>query len=132
MKQLKIRQCTRCKKTPDEVPFPKDSSKKDGLWYMCKPCYKIHYHAVVRGYELKAAYGITLEEYNQYIKNQNNKCAVCDEDMYKRYNVDHCHKTGKFRAILCYKCNPGLGYFEDNIGKLLLAIKYLKKHQETL
>jgi DNA topoisomerase VI subunit B len=62
---------------------------------------------------------------------QQNKCAVCEEefDQFKRKCIDHCHETGKFRAILCNNCNSGLGMFEDNVEYLENAIKYLKKYK---
>jgi hypothetical protein len=43
--------------------------------------------------------------------------------------VDHCHTTGKIRGLLCSKCNPALGAFNDNIEILNSAIKYLKEYE---
>ena len=42
--------------------------------------------------------------------------------------VDHCHKTGKIRGLICDSCNVGLGRFKDNIDNLKNAIKYLEKN----
>lgn len=65
---------------------------------------------------------------------QNNKCAICSEDIpidYQsrtggRFVIDHNHKTGKVRGILCNSCNIALGHFKDNTGLLYTAIKYLR------
>lgn len=46
------------------------------------------------------------------------------------FNVDHCHKTGKVRGILCSKCNIGLGMFKDNIASLETAVQYLQQTKE--
>ena len=81
--------------------------------------------------------GLTKEQYNDLFISQNNRCAICKHeetrkasgsDKITRLCVDHCHKTGIVRALLCHACNTGLGKFKDNIDLLESAIKYLKKH----
>ena len=60
---------------------------------------------------------------------QNNCCAICGKSQNnenRRFAIDHCHKTGKIRGLLCYTCNNGLGSFKDNVIFLLNAINYLK------
>lgn len=80
-------------------------------------------------YLIKHLYGITIENYNQLLKKQKNKCAICYKEQKhkrkRRFDIDHCHKTNKVRGLLCDKCNVGLGKFEDNIKFLNRAIKYL-------
>jgi Recombination endonuclease VII len=63
----------------------------------------------------------------------NKRCGICGSTEYngKGWHVDHCHKTGKFRAILCGTCNVGLGQFKDNISTLKSAIKYLEKFKNA-
>lgn len=58
-------------------------------------------------------------------------CLICfkKETMNKAHAVDHCHVTGKIRGILCYKCNIGLGYFNEDIELLNSALKYLVQHK---
>lgn len=77
-----------------------------------------------RNYNLKKEYGLTFEEVQILQSNQNNQCKICKKEMQKP-NVDHCHKTGKIRGLLCWNCNIGLGYFKDNIENLQNAITYL-------
>lgn len=78
--------------------------------------------------KLKRLYGITLEEYNILLEAQNSKCAICKinaSEFKKDLAVDHCHTTGAVRGLLCTKCNPGLGYFQDSTELLKAAIEYL-------
>jgi len=78
-------------------------------------------------------YGITLKEYNQMFEEQQGCCACCGkpESEFKRgLHVDHDHTNGQVRALLCTRCNPGLGYFEDSIERLEMAIAYLKKFKK--
>lgn len=75
---------------------------------------------------IKTEYGLTKKEYLQLVKD-NPYCFICDKKIIKP-QIDHCHKTGKVRSILCFRCNLGLGNFDDNINKLENAIKYLKKY----
>lgn len=78
-------------------------------------------------------YGIDLIEYNKMLKQQNNKCKICNKEETKKLknikwklSVDHCHQTGKIRGLLCSKCNIGLAKFEEDELQFLNAIKYLK------
>lgn len=78
---------------------------------------------------IRNQYGITLEDYNNMLEAQDYKCAICgneDEVEGRRLAIDHCHKTGKVRGLLCGKCNRGLGLFYDNFTLLQSAIEYLK------
>lgn len=75
-------------------------------------------------------YRIRLPEYEALYKAQKGNCACCGqhETSFKRnLHVDHDHETGRIRGLLCTQCNPGIGYFQDSIERLQLAIAYLKK-----
>lgn len=83
--------------------------------------------------DLMKNYGITLNEYNHMLEEQQGCCACCGRhksEFKRRLHVDHNHTTGQVRALLCTRCNPGLGYFEDSIEKLEMAITYLKKFKK--
>lgn len=59
-----------------------------------------------------------------------NKCAICNlhqAELSLTLAVDHCHKTGKIRGLLCVNCNQGIGKFKDSVFLLEAAIKYLQK-----
>jgi hypothetical protein len=85
-----------------------------------------------RNYDLKRFYNITIEQFEEMKSSQNGKCAICKTTEPKgRHNVfavDHCHKTGKVRGLLCNKCNVGLGSFRDDIESLNCAVEYLNKN----
>lgn len=81
---------------------------------------------------LKKFYGITLNDYNEILFKQGNRCLICDTTnpgIKGSFHVDHCHKTGKIRGLLCQECNLGLGKFKDNVSFLQSAISYLEKHR---
>lgn len=61
------------------------------------------------------------------VQKQNGKCAICGAT--EKLVLDHCHKTGGKRAVLCTQCNVGLGMFRDNVDTLLKAIEYLKSNE---
>ena len=76
---------------------------------------------------LKNDFGITIEKYEEMLKNQNGVCKICNNPEKKGKNlaVDHCHKTSIIRGLLCSNCNTGLGKFEDDVERLKNAINYL-------
>ena len=79
--------------------------------------------------QLKRKYGLTLEKVDKMYQEQKGCCAICGNH-YDKLVVDHNHDTGKVRDLLCNICNLGLGKFKDNKNILLLAVKYLEKHEE--
>ena len=81
--------------------------------------------------DLQKKYGITLEEYNNFLEQQNYLCNICEnhiEEFSRSLAVDHCHKTGKVRSLLCSKCNTALGLVGENIDVLESMIGYIKEH----
>lgn len=84
-----------------------------------------------RKYQLRDKYGITVEDYDRMMVEQDGKCAICERTeptgRWKRLAVDHCHKTGQVRGLLCDKCNRGMGLLEDRIDLLTNAVKYLER-----
>lgn len=80
----------------------------------------------------KKKYGITETQRDEMIAAQGFQCAICRSPdpggRYDQWCVDHCHATGKVRAILCTRCNFMLGYAQDNVTTLYNAIDYLRAH----
>lgn len=82
------------------------------------------------GAEIKARYGVSLEQYAAMLKSQNGRCKICRTNTlsvrFKRFSIDHCHDTGKVRGLLCNNCNAALGLFKHDPARLLDAVTYLK------
>ena len=79
----------------------------------------------------RAAYGISLEEYEQFLKEQDGVCAGCGESdiANRRLSIDHCHKSNQVRGLLCIRCNRLLGLAKDDPKILKQLIEYLYQHQ---
>ena len=85
---------------------------------------------VNRRKQIVRAYGITLEEYDEFLRKQGGGCAICGSTKCPHgYSmpVDHCHITGKVRGVLCDQCNKALGLLGDDVDLLMKAIRYLQK-----
>lgn len=84
---------------------------------------------------IRRTYGITLEQYEEMLNDQNGGCAICGktpEQENRRLPIDHCHDTGRVRGVLCAKCNQALGMFNDNPDLLCNAAEYLSKFKYSL
>jgi len=81
-----------------------------------------------RQYYLKRRYGITPEQWDAIWEAQGRRCGSCKSPATdgKYWHVDHNHRTGKVRGILCHGCNTGLGNFRDDPARLQAAIHYLE------
>ncbi|MFA5349064.1 MAG: endonuclease VII domain-containing protein [Candidatus Paceibacterota bacterium] len=152
------RKCSHCKAVKPLKEFRKYKSKTKRGWayyVICKPCVKkyIHNYSISnrerRNKRLriwrkknperaklmdhrrhyKNTYGLTIEQVEKMIAKYNGCCYICRRKLWK-YSIDHDHKTGKVRGILCYPCNGFLGSINDDIKILKYIIKYLKGKSE--
>ena len=79
-------------------------------------------------------FGLTLAQYQSMLTAQQGACAICGtikpggRGKFRPLAVDHCHRTGKIRALLCHRCNGALGMVSDNIGVLEKMIQYLTEY----
>lgn len=85
--------------------------------------------AVGRKQRLKQ-FNLTPSQYDEMLKAQNFTCAICGVDNpgrsnIKHFPVDHCHKTGRVRGLLCHHCNLALGTVKDDVNILRKMIQYL-------
>ena len=132
-----------CNKCGEEFPSTLKYffKNKGGLNSQCKDCRNKHqkewrgknkerckeYNKKRR---LKINFNMSLEAYNNLLEKQNHCCAICkkhENDNKRDLAVDHNHKTGKVRGLLCINCNRLIGYSKDNIETLENAIRYLKE-----
>lgn len=74
---------------------------------------------------IKRVYGITEDEYNNKVLEQENKCLVCKKAVHRLY-IDHCHSTGKVRGLLCNPCNLFVGAVEKDLDKTRAVLSYLE------
>lgn len=88
----------------------------------------------MKSIDLKKRFGISLEEYQLMLENQNNLCAICGRPertvdhrtkKVRSLAVDHNHNTGKVRGLLCTDCNRALGLLQDSKDVLQNALAYL-------
>jgi len=80
-------------------------------------------------WKLKTKYGMSLYDYDYLLKDQENRCAICGErfnDTNKIPQVDHNHKTGVVRGLLCRSCNTKLMLIKDDIQFCESAAYYLR------
>jgi len=81
-------------------------------------------------HNLKSRYGLSQEDYDRKLALQDHRCAIClNFPSLRKLSVDHDHKTGKVRDLLCTRCNAAIGHFDEDSGKMLAAIAYLEKHR---
>ena len=71
--------------------------------------------------------GVTQEELDALLERDGDGCAVCGESTDRRLAIDHCHRTGRARGLLCSSCNLGLGNFRDDPALLAAAARYLTR-----
>lgn len=138
-----LKHCRKCNLTKSFSEFRKNKSNKFGLASTCKSCCekaqeKLHAEnpekrkiAAKKAYT-KRKFGISVQEYENKLSNQNYKCYICNSDISKKNSsyLDHDHSSGIIRKFLCYKCNVGLGYFNDSAELLILAANYLTDHKK--
>ena len=103
--------------------------------YRCKACVAAGVRNTVdkdkrRDYDLNKNYGITHEIYLKMLEEQNGCCKICcvsEEESGKRLHVDHSHKTGKVRGLLCTRCNTAIGKFKEDPEIIRRAIEYVER-----
>lgn len=139
--------CNRCKEWKPLSDFYPLGSKHHArpVSYNCIPCQSIvrkeHYehgngkHTVRKNY-LKKMFGLSMSGYEEMLKAQQGRCAICSRtqaevDPHKSFlPVDHNHKTLRVRALLCTLCNQAIGLMGEDPARLRAAAEYLERHHE--
>ena len=138
--------CFRCKVRKAAEEFSVQRRNSDGLHSWCRGClsawkrdnrskrhsdaiaYERQQYAKHRDRKNRARrcrqYGLTESEYDALIRQADGRCASCGLSEASLV-IDHDHRTGAVRGVLCAKCNAGIGFFDDDPQKLRQAIAYL-------
>ncbi|MEV5572026.1 endonuclease VII domain-containing protein [Spirillospora sp. NPDC052269] len=126
-----MKYCPRCERTKPVEDFARNRARSTGIAQYCKPCYnriikenRERNHGSGRNYLLKLRYGITESEADRLLAAQGGICVICLGQ--PASHVDHDHDTGQVRGMLCFKCNNGIGQFEDEVRRLEEAADYLE------
>lgn len=134
----KYKICINCKKEKKCLYFYKKPALKDGFDKKCKDCRYLltsEYEKSPRckmsrsEYYYYKTYKLNINDVDKLKQKYNYKCAIClssENELKRKLHIDHCHKTGKIRGVLCDNCNKSLGSMKDSITILQNAIKYLK------
>jgi hypothetical protein len=143
--------CPKCQEILPTTAFNK-ASRRDGFQTYCRACHnkmqREKYNSspeekikrqiragrrkerdplVAKKSELKRLYGITFEDYTKMFVDQGEVCAICKENCQTKnsLSVDHDHKNGRVRGLLCNRCNRALGMFKDDPIILQRAAEYV-------
>lgn len=133
--------CTWCKQDVSIGKFCASKMTKDRHHLHCNPCRneqaRTRYH---RGIKAKKRvtdvhrlrnYGLTPQAFEAWLTTQNNECAICQTTLKpkgRQTHIDHCHKTGRLRAILCMPCNMMVGVVENLPADIEKYQTYLSRH----
>lgn len=147
------RVCVRCKKAKSWDEFSKDISGYNQKNCACKECRNTKSREIykenpavrrsggikVRQDVVKKKYGITYAHVVRTLEKQHGLCAnrACGREISlevrgtqsNRAVIDHNHKTGKFRALLCTSCNTSLGILETKKNIALGLMEYLSNYE---
>lgn len=145
----KLKTCSWCKVEKPKDKFGPDERIKDGLHAVCRACVNARQlepkrkqrqtpegKLLSRHRQLKCLYGITLDDFNVMLKEQNDRCAICHTNVPGgpgspgSFAVDHDHTTGKVRGLLCARCNRNLAIVE-NVEFNRSANRYLAHYGVT-
>ena len=92
-----------------------------------------HGRVVKRNGILAREFGLSANDYARMLAEQGGVCAICGAPPTegRRLHIDHCHDSGKVRALLCSKCNTFLGLADDDPERMRAAANYVEMHRGT-
>ncbi|MCX4879649.1 MULTISPECIES: endonuclease VII domain-containing protein [unclassified Streptomyces] len=112
--------CRTCGEVKPHSEWHRNATASDGLPTRCKTC------RAERGRQdhLKRQYGIAEAGRDELTASQGGVCCICLSA--PAAHVDHCHKTGRVRGVLCFSCNAALGQFKDRPDAIRRAAAYVE------
>ena len=136
LKNITERRCTCCNTVKPRSDFY-EVKGKDRPTPACRACWSKRYGHTAERSRIRRLYGISLEDYHDRISAAGGLCEGCGRSeprvagstrKPKSLGLDHCHRTGKPRGVLCTGCNLILGYAGDDPGLLRKLADYLEKY----
>ncbi len=129
-----MKRCLDCKEVLPLDDFVRNRRCGDGRTPYCRRCQyarvaesRQRLHGGSRHYHLSRRYGLGAKDVLARLNRQEWRCPICSVALTeKTAHVDHDHKTGQVRAVLCFNCNGGLGQFKDNPAVLRNAAAYVE------
>lgn len=115
------KRCAECREVKPLTEFHRAKSQSGGYNCYCKSCRKRQ----ARETHLMRTYGLTVAEFDAMVEAQGGVCACCGER--DPQHVDHDHVTGRVRGVVCFRCNSGIGQFDDRADLMRSAIDYLER-----
>jgi hypothetical protein len=145
---MAYRTCTKCEK-PKAVRefYERTDAKGGGPQSWCKECckekssesYRRRHESGEereRGWRRKGIIGVTWNDFVEMYAEQDGRCAICKNPVRLKgvgkektdiAHLDHNHKTGAARGLLCQNCNTGIGFLQDDLSVLIAAVEYLRE-----
>lgn len=127
------KRCYTCQLVKPASYFNHAGNTRDGLQHRCRECCRAHYqeiHDKAMVQQRWRQYGVSQADYDRMLAEQGGVCKICGGiskgESFTALAVDHDHKTGLVRGLLCRACNAALGQMEDDPALLRAAAAYLE------
>jgi hypothetical protein len=119
-----FRWCPGCRQAVEHRDFSRNSRQTSGFGSVCRACNR---RSANEAY-WKRRHGLTRADVAALRAEQGDSCAICGAP--EPEHLDHDHLTGRIRALLCQRCNQGLGLLRDDPSVLRAAADYVEEHRE--
>lgn len=119
-------ECKECQSTYNKGSYERNKNAILARQKSYREANKEAVAAYKKSYRRLYRYSVTDDQYNEMLEEQKGCCAICGTSLSSKTHIDHNHKTGVVRGLLCSSCNTSLGGFKDSIEVLSKAIEYLK------
>ena len=115
--------CSTCRQLKSQSEYTNHAGQRDGLFNECNACKALR--------KRRSVHSITKEELSKMMSISTCEMPSCGNelDWKKETHIDHCHKTGKVRAVLCRRCNTMLGHIEKNMHLVYPMLDYINEHK---
>lgn len=132
---LAVQALSNGEKTYNGRPCPRGHTERRATTGNCVECETINNKKRkerAKWNRIFSIYGLTQSAVERMIADQSNKCAICENDFNSCHmHIDHCHTTGKVRALLCSRCNQAIGLIDESLDRLESIRKYLQRYNHA-